>query len=290
MTIREALATGRKKLVDSPSPALDTRLILEHVMAVSHRYLITHDEESVNPEQTYRYLSLLERASNGEPIPYLIGKTQFHGLDIEVSPSVLIPRPETEQLVDLALEWVAQRYSRLECPHLVDVGTGSGCIALALASELPDAIIEATDISRIALELAEENALTLGFDDRIKFHQGQYLQPIVDAPDLVVANLPYIADHEWTSLSVGVKWYEPDVALRGGSDGLDGIRQLLAQASNRLTRGGAMFLEIGWQQGQAARILAQSSFPYARVDVIQDFAGLDRVVRICTGEADSDIN
>jgi release factor glutamine methyltransferase len=290
MTIREALATGRKKLVDSPSPALDTRLILEHVMAVSHGYLITHDEESVNPEQTYRYLSLLERASNGEPIPYLIGKTQFHGLDIEVSPSVLIPRPETEQLVDLALEWVAQRYSRLEWPHIVDVGTGSGCIALALASELPDAIIEATDISRIALELAEENALTLGFDDRIKFHQGQYLQPIVDAPDLVVANLPYIADHEWTSLSVGVKWYEPDVALRGGSDGLDGIRQLLAQASNRLARGGAMLLEIGWQQGKAARILAQSSFPYARVDVIQDFAGLDRVVRICTGEADSDIN
>jgi release factor glutamine methyltransferase len=290
MTIREALAAGRKKLLDSPSPALDTRLILEHVLAVSHRYLITHDEESINPEQAYRYLSLLERAGNGEPIPYLIGKTQFHGLEIEVSPSVLIPRPETERLVDLALEWVAQRCRRQDWPHIVDVGTGSGCIALALANELPDAVIEATDISKIALELAEENSRILGFDDRIKFHQGQYLQPIVDSPDLVVANLPYIADHEWTSLSVGVKWYEPDVALRGGSDGLDGIRQLLAQASNRLARGGAMLLEIGWQQGKAARILAQSSFPYARVDVIQDFAGLDRVVRICTGEADSDIN
>jgi release factor glutamine methyltransferase len=290
MTIREALATGRKKLLDSPSPALDTRLILEHVLAVSHRYLITHDEESINPEQAYRYLSLLERAGNGEPIPYLIGKTQFHGLEIEVSPSVLIPRPETERLVDLALEWVVQRCRRQDWPHIVDVGTGSGCIALALANELPDAVIEATDISKIALELAEENSRILGFDDRIKFHQGQYLQPIVDSPDLVVANLPYIADHEWTSLSVGVKWYEPDVALRGGSDGLDGIRLLLAQASNRLARGGAMLLEIGWQQGQAAHILAQSSFPSARVDVIQDFAGLDRVVRICTGDADSDIN
>lgn len=290
MTIREALATGRKKLIDSPSPALDTRLILEHVMAVSHRYLITHDEESMNPEQAYRYLSLLERASTGEPIPYLIGKTQFHGLDIKVSPSVLIPRPETEQLVDLALEWVAHRYSRQERPHIIDVGTGSGCIALALASELPNATIEATDISKAALELAEENSRVLGFDDRIKFHQGQYLQPIIEAPDLVVANLPYIADHEWTSLNVSVKWYEPDVALRGGSDGLDGIRQLMAQASNRLARGGAMLLEIGWQQGQTARMLAQSTFPSARVDLIQDYGGHDRVVRICTGEADSDIN
>jgi release factor glutamine methyltransferase len=290
MTISEALAAGRKKLVDSPSPALDTRLILEHVMAVSHQYLITHDEENMNPEQTYRYLSLLERASNGEPIPYLIGKTQFHGLDIEVSPSVLIPRPETEQLVDLALEWVARSYSRQKRPHIVDVGTGSGCIALALARELPRANIEATDISKIAIELAEKNSRILGFEDRIKFHQGQYLEPIVNAPDLVVANLPYIADHEWTSLSVGVKWYEPDVALRGGSDGLDGIRQLLAQASNRLAHGGAMLLEIGWQQGQAGRILAQSSFRSARVDVIQDLAGLDRVVRICTGEADCGIN
>ncbi len=288
MTIREALATGRKKLVDSPSPALDTRLILEYVMAVSHGYLITHDEEIMNPEQAYRYLSLLERASNGEPIPYLVGKTQFHGLDIKVSLSVLIPRPETEQLVDLALEWVAHGYSKLGWPHIVDVGTGSGCIALALASELPNARIEATDISNNALELAEENSRILGFDDRIEFHHGQYLQPIVDAPDLIVANLPYIADHEWTSLGVGVKWYEPDVALRGGSDGLDGIRQLLAQAGKRLARGGAMLLEIGWQQGQAASLLAQSTFPSARVDVIQDYAGHDRVVRICTGEADSD--
>ncbi len=283
MTIRDALAFGRKKLAASPSPALDSRLILEFVMGANGSYLITHDEEIMSPKQEHRYLSLLERASDREPIPYLIEKTQFYGLEIKVTPAVLIPRPETEHLVKLALEWVSSNRKSLNAPHIVDVGTGSGCIALALASKLTEARIEATDSSKTALDLAKENARLLGFETRIEFHHGNLLEPIVSAPDLIVANLPYIADHEWTTLNDGVKWYEPDVALRGGSDGLDGIRQLLAQAGKQLAHGGALFLEIGWKQGDAASSLAQSAFPDARVDVAKDYAAHDRVICIYSG-------
>jgi release factor glutamine methyltransferase len=282
MTIRDALTLGRKKLAASPSPTLDSRLLLEFVLDSSSSYLIAHDEEIMSPEHERRFLSLLERAGAGEPIPYIIERTQFYSLSIQVSPAVLIPRPETEQLVDSALDWVTQRNNSFTLPHIVDVGTGSGCIALAIASKLRDAKIEATDVSNAALDLAKENARKLGFETRIAFHHGNLLEPIVDAPHLIVANLPYIADHEWTALSDGVKWYEPDVALRGGFDGLDGIRQLLAQASIKLTRGGALFLEIGWKQGDGARSLAQSAFPDARVDVLKDYAANDRLICIYT--------
>ncbi|HET6446931.1 MAG TPA: peptide chain release factor N(5)-glutamine methyltransferase [candidate division Zixibacteria bacterium] len=289
MTIRKALETGRKTLSASPSPALDTRLILEYVLDTSHSYIIAHDETIMSPTQEYRFLSLLERARNGEPIPYLVGKTNFYGLEIKVTPSVLIPRPETEQLVNLALEWIARPSRRQRQPLIVDVGTGSGCIALALASALPLTRIEATDVSKAALEVAEENARALGLENRVDFYNGQYLNPIVDEPDLIVANLPYIADHEWTTLAVGVKWHEPDVALRGGSDGMDGIRQLLAQAGNRLAPGGAIILEIGWKQGEAAKLLAKSTFPSAQIDVKKDLSGHDRVVCIYTSDVDGDV-
>lgn len=289
MTIRKALETGQKTLSASPSPALDTRLILEYVMDTSYSYIIAHDETIMSPTQEYRFLSLLERARNGEPIPYLVGKTHFYGLEIKVTPSVLIPRPETEQLINLALEWIARPVRRQKQPLVVDVGTGSGCIALALASSLPLARISATDVSKAALEVAEENAKALGMENQVDFYNGQYLNPIVDDPDLIVANLPYIADHEWTTLAVGVKWYEPDVALRGGYDGLDGIRQLLAQAGRRLAPGGALFLEIGWQQGEAAKLLAKSTFPSAQIVVKKDLSGHDRVICIYTSDVDGDI-
>jgi release factor glutamine methyltransferase len=278
MTIKEALALGRKSLISSPSPFLDTRLILEHVMAADYGYLITHDEESMSPDQEHQYLLLLDRAGAGEPIPYLTGRTQFYGLELIVSPAVLIPRPETEHLVELALDWMRVDYRLSAPPHIVDVGTGSGCIALALASQLPEARIEATDVSEAALEIAKENARTLGYDSRIDFHLGSFLEPILGEPNLIAANLPYIADHEWSTVGSGVKSHEPDIALRGGSDGLDSIRQLLIQAGMRLASGGALFLEIGWHQGNAASSLAQSTFPHAQVKVMKDYAGRDRII------------
>lgn len=282
MIIKDALALGRKSLIASPSPYLDTRLILENVLAADHSYLIAHDEASMSPDQEDQYMLLLERAAAGEPIPYLTGRTQFFGLDLKVSPAVLIPRPETEQLVELVLEWLRVDYSMSAAPQIVDVGTGSGCIALALASQLPEAKIEATDVSKAALEIARENARTLGFDNRIEFHLGSFLKPVFGEPNLIAANLPYIADHEWSTVGSGVKSYEPDIALRGGLDGLDSIQQLLIQAGERLASDGAIFLEIGWRQGIAASSLAQSIFPNAQVKVMKDYAGHDRIICVYT--------
>jgi release factor glutamine methyltransferase len=288
MTIKDALAEGQKILVGSLAPLLDSRLLLEQVLSVNHSYLIAHDGEHLNIEQELQYRSLLNRAARKVPIPYLVGKVQFLGLDIKVAPEVLIPRPETERLVQYAREWVVGNFGALAPVHIVDVGTGSGCIALSMARILPMARVEATDISAAALKIAQDNARALGLDERVIFHHGPLLDPILEAPDLVIANLPYIADHEWTSLDDGVKWYEPDVALRGGSDGLDGIRQLLAQASDRLAAGAALFLEIGWQQGKAVNRVAQSTFPSAKITVLPDYSGIDRVVSIVVEEAIGD--
>jgi release factor glutamine methyltransferase len=185
-------------------------------------------------------------------------------MDLHVSPAVLIPRPETEQLVETAVSWAKKRGS----VHVVDTGTGSGCIAISLARNLPQAHIEATDISADALVIAQQNAAEFA-PNRITFHLGNLLQPIIAPIDLITANLPY-----------GVKLYEPQLALKGGPDGLDIIRDLLNQAVYKLTSGGAILLEIGWQQGQAAQALAASIFPAAQIELLQDYFGQDRFVII----------
>ncbi len=198
-------------------------------------------------------------------------------MDLHVSPAVLIPRPETEQLVETAVSRAKKRGS----VHVVDAGTGSGCIPIVLARNLPQAHIEATDISANALVIAQQNAAEFA-PNRITFHLGNLLQPITEPIDLITANLPYVTDHEWTMLDDGVKLYEPQLALKGGPDGLDIIKDLLNQATHKLTSGGAILLEIGWQQGQAAQALAASIFPAAQIELLQDYFGRDRFVTIQT--------
>lgn len=278
MNIQEALAYGRNRLHTSPSPDLDARLLLQYVLQADHSFLVAHGEEALTAEQERQYRRLVDRAHQKVPIPYLTGHVSFLGLDIKVSPAVLIPRPETEQLVEEAIAWAKPRQPL----QVVDVGTGSGCVAIALAMHLPQATVEATDVSAEALAIARHNAQRHALEG-IRFHQGHLLAPISQPPDLVVANLPYVGDHEWTMLDDGVKLYEPAVALRGGPDGLDLIGQLLHQATSKLKPGGAIFLEIGWQQGPTAQRLAQSYFPRAHVDVILDYVGHDRIVVIKTG-------
>jgi release factor glutamine methyltransferase len=230
---------------------------------------------SVTPDLDYR--QLIRRAKQKEPVPYLTGTAAFYGLDFQVSPAVLIPRPETEQLVEFALSWAKSK----EQPQIVDVGTGSGCIAVSLSVNLPQALVSAVDVSAEALAVARKNA-ALHVPDRVHFYEGSLLEPILFHVDLIVANLPYIASHEWTLVDDGVKWYEPTVALEGGSDGLDSISEMLQQSTSRLRSGGAIFMEIGWQQGQAVERLARLHFPHADVVLIADYAGHDRIVSICT--------
>ena len=276
MNIREAWSFGRFQLAHtSPTPELDARLLLEFVLQVSHSHLLAHGEEALTAEEESRYRDLIRRAAQKEPIPYLTGSAPFFGLDFEVTPAVLIPRPGTELVVELALEWAG----RHEVHHAVDVGTGSGCIAVMLARCIPEARVTAVDISTAALQIARRNGRRHA-PGRICFRQGDLLQPLDETVDLIVANLPYIAESEWTLVDDGVKWYEPAGALQGGADGLDLIKALLQQAAGKLNPAGAIFLEIGWQQGPAARAVAQRRFPAANVEVIADHAGHDRIVAI----------
>jgi release factor glutamine methyltransferase len=200
------------------------------------------------------------------------------GFDFIVSPAVLIPRPETEQLVAEALSWAATHRPF----HAADAGTGSGCIAVCLARRLPHTRVEAVEVSAVALEIARQNERRHA-PGRIQFHLGHLLDPISHPLDLIVANLPYVTTGEWTMLDDAVKLFEPAVALRGGDDGLNLIEQLLQQATSKLNPGGAIFLEIGWQQGPSALKLARSYFPAGRIHVSPDLAGHDRIVTITTG-------
>jgi release factor glutamine methyltransferase len=278
MTIREALQWARGRLQGSPTPHVDARLLLQYVLQVAQPYLAAHPELSLTHVQMEQFRNLVSRAEKSEPIPYITGETVFYGLDFLVTPDVLIPRPETEHLVQTARDWAASHRVR----RIVDVGTGSGCIAVALAHHLPAVEVLAVDVSSAALEVARHNVRRHGLEKRIRLLQGTLLEKVEQSIDLVAANLPYISDAEWTVLDDGVKWYEPAGALRGGPDGLDFIRRLLQQARPLLRPSGAIFLEIGWRQGKSAMQLAQTFYPTARVTLKQDYAGHDRLVIIET--------
>ncbi|KAA3659917.1 MAG: peptide chain release factor N(5)-glutamine methyltransferase [Chloroflexi bacterium] len=275
MTIDDALEYGRFHLPHSPSPLLDARLLLEHVLQVNHAYLIAHGDEVLTAVQETQFHTIINRAQQQEPIPYITGTAAFFDIDLFVTPAVLIPRPETEMLVERVTEWIKER----QHASIVDVGTGSGCIPIALARQFPQATISAVDISRDALQIAQKNAAKFS-PNRIQFHQGHLLTPISHSVDLITANLPYVTDTEWTLLDDGVKLHEPSLALRGGEDGLDLIRELLQQAVSKLSASGAIFLEIGWQQGPATKELASAVFPTAQIELIRDYAGHDRIVGI----------
>ncbi len=288
MTIDEALANGRFQLSPhSPTPLLDARLLLQFVLNVNHTYLIAHGDESLTAVNQQQYSSFLNRAAKKEPIPYITQIAPFFDLDLYVTPDVLIPRPETELLVEKVVEWevgtrrFAENHggSQRGALQVVDVGCGSGCIPIMLARRLPDAQVDAVDISAAALAVAKQNASQFA-SNRIQFHQGDLLTPISHSCDLISANLPYITDEEWTMLDDGVKLYEPSLALKGGVDGIDLIDRLLQQATSKLSATGAIFLEIGWQQGTAVSTLATSHFPNAHIDRIQDYAGHDRIITI----------
>jgi release factor glutamine methyltransferase len=275
ITIQEAWQFGRAELRASPSCSLDARLLLAHVLKQNHVYLVAHRNELLTVEQFRAYRHLLHRAVANEPIPYLIGKAPFFGQEFIVTPAVLIPRPETELLVEMALRWGRAR----DPLRVVDVGTGSACIAASLAANLPATQIIGSDISTAALTVARLNVTKL-VPGRVNLVQADLLEPFSSGIDLIVANLPYIAGHEWPELADGVKFFEPAIALRGGPDGLDLIRRLLPQAHKRLNPGGMVLLEIGWQQGDGTRELAGAVFPDAVTEVVVDYAGHDRLVVI----------
>jgi release factor glutamine methyltransferase len=276
ITIDHALAWARSVLPDDAEP-IDATILLMHVLGVNRVALLTYLDRELTPEQTVTFRALILQRAAGVPVPYLIGTRAFYDLDFAVTPDVLIPRPETEHLVESALQWAQGRHDL----RLVDVGTGSGAIAVTLAVHLPEARVWAVDVSAAALDVARRNAIRHGAAERITFVQGDLLEPLIAAEqpvDLIAANLPYIASDELKTLPVAQ--FEPLLALDGGADGLDFIRRLLVQAPRVLAREGLLLMEIAAGQGARVCELSAAAFPGADVTLIHDYAGLDRVVRI----------
>ena len=275
-TIGELLKSLNAQLSQSSeTSSLDSQVLVAHYMQKSRSWVLTHPEVNLDQAQYDRIQQAALRLQQGEPLPYVIGHWEFYGIDFNLTPAVLIPRPETELLVDKALEWLRQHPKRL---NVLDVGTGSGCIGLSLARQLPDLTVLMTDISQEALEIALSNAKKHHLTNNIELIQADLLKAIDRPFDLICANLPYIPTSILLTLPVAQR--EPRLALDGGVTGASMIKKLLEQSSNRLICGGLLLLEIESSQGEAVKSLAQSIFPLSRINVYKDLAGHDRCVEI----------
>ena len=286
-TVGDALALARRWLRGLPgheNAALDAQLLLAHVTDLSRTSVLAYPERALSADEAERYAALVARRTAHEPVAYLTGHRAFMGLDFLTDARALIPRPETELLVTAALAEVDARLAAGGAPPVVvDIGTGSGAIAVALAAHAPNlGAIYATDISSDALALAQENAQRLGVAGRIHFLLGDLLGPLPEPVDLLLANLPYVAPREATTLPDDVRRYEPSLALYGDDDGLGHLRRLFAQAPKRLKPGAAILLEFGYDQRAAVETLAHETFPGAEARIIADYAGWDRLAIIHT--------
>lgn len=258
---------------------LEAELLLRHLLGINRAQFYADQEKELTTQQSQAYESLVQRRLSGEPTAYILGKREFYGLDFYVDRRVLIPRPESELLVDKALEFAGKH---LSAPHLfiADVGTGCGNLAISLAVHLPQAQIYASDISQAALEVAAINCQHHKMSQRIHLLQGYLLEPLPMSMHVIVANLPYVKNKELAELEPNVRDFEPRLALAGGSQGLDYIAELLSQAPVKLSQGGAVLIEIGVGQGTAAIALARKHFPQSEAYLYPDLSGIDRVLGI----------
>jgi release factor glutamine methyltransferase len=289
VNVREAIAFGREALVgQGDSPALDAEVLLRHVLRADRARLYTYPEHTLTTSDEAHYRALLTRRRTGEPVAYITGRQEFMGLLFHVDRRVLIPRSETETLVERALLKCSEQRvkgddggeARREL-RVVDVGTGSGAIGVSLAAYGEGLWVVATDVSLEAIALAHVNARRLcGVDRRVRFVACDLLGGVQAPFDLIVANLPYIKSAEMESLPVSVRDYEPHTALNGGQDGLDAYRALLTQAPDHLKRGGTLLMECDPDQAAALRHLALDALPGASGLIVKDLARQERIVEI----------
>jgi release factor glutamine methyltransferase len=306
-SVRDALRQGITRLRDGrvASFTLAAEILLLHVLGRDRAWIYAHPEEIVSDEHSRRYFALIARRTAGEPTQHLTGKQEFWGLEFEVTPEVLIPRPETEHVIEVALDRLALREVRAGRPNksdgaglrIADVGTGSGCIAVALAKELPGAEFVAVDISAAALAVARRNALRHGVVERIEFVESNLLQglgksarltqhapPLQGAAarglplmDLIVSNPPYVGRREAETLAREVREHEPEIALYGGEEGYELYGELIRQAAKHLKPGGILVLELGHNSLAAVEPLLDSA-RWANVGITKDLAGIPRVI------------
>lgn len=286
MTLQEWLQKGEALLRAGPHAErarCDAELLLRHVLNHERAALLVRWNEKMDEMESASYLALIERRQAGEPIQYIIGEAEFYGLPFRVTPDVLIPRPETEHLVEKTIA-LAQGFDR---PRIADVGTGSGVIAVALALVLPQAFVTAIDLSAPALAIARENAELNGIAERIRFERRDLLEMdfsnvsgstrmAEERFEIVVSNPPYIPRGDRASLAVEVREYEPALALFAGDDGLNVYRRLIHEAFGALVHGGFIALEIGYGQAKRIRELLEAS-GFSAIEFTPDLQGIERV-------------
>lgn len=257
---------------------LCAELLVAHVIGCERLRLYMEADRPATPEELARLRDLAKRALNHEPVQYLVGEWSFYGINLKTDKRALIPRPESQTLVDQAVAAIKDIEGRQ--PLVADVCTGSGCIAIAIASQAPTATLHACDIDADALALAGENIERTNLADRITTYQGDLLAalPKGEPYDAIVANPPYIPDAEWEAVAPNVKDHEPALALRGGKDGLDLVRPIIDQAAARLRTGGILAIEIATSTAEAALALLKADGRFANSRVVRDFAGRPRVV------------
>ena len=281
MILKEALHQAAKTLASASieDAPLEAELLVMHLLGIDRAQLYCRLEEELGPYDVHALDQLLERRLGHEPIAYIVGRREFLGNDFYVAPGVLIPRQETELLVEMTLDFVFCRFPHRD-PIIADIGTGCGAIAISLALILPQAKIYATDISPRALEIAATNCDRHHVPDRVHLLEGDLLDPLPEPVDIIIANLPYIKDADLTQLSAEIRKFEPLSALAGGEDGLDKVRQLLSQAREKLRPGGLVLVEIAAAQGEVVVSWARQLLPQARVELAQDLGGCDRVLSV----------
>jgi len=298
LDVRGALeeAMARLRAVNVPSHTLAAELLLMHALGRDRTWIYTNPESTLDPSAVEAYFALIARRAAGEPTQYLTGKQEFWGLEFEVTPAVLIPRPETEHVIEVALERLGARGIKIDMvtgapsPQLrvADVGTGSGCLTVALAHELPHAEITATDISIAALDVARRNAAHHAVSDRIHFLHTNLLDACIDESrvtshesrpfDLIVSNPPYVARNESGTLPREVRDHEPHAALFGGPTGVEVYERLIEQAGTLLRPGGILVLEFGYNSADQVRKMFHVQRRWANVSITNDLAGIPRVL------------
>ncbi len=256
------------------SPRLDAEVLLSHILGRERIYLYVHFDEPLEPTELARYREAIKQRVQRVPVAYIIGEKEFMGLTFKVTADTLVPRPDTEILVQAAVERLR---ARGETPRFADIGTGSGAICLSILHFLPKAQADTVDISPAARAVAEENAAALGASDRVTFHTGDLLAPLAgQCYDAILSNPPYIPDGDIAALAPEVRLKEPHTALAGGKDGLDFYRRLTADAPAHLKDGGFLAVEVGIHQAAPVAALAAPSF--SRTEILKDYAGIERVV------------
>ncbi|MCJ7764209.1 MAG: peptide chain release factor N(5)-glutamine methyltransferase [Dehalococcoidales bacterium] len=271
MTVKEILSCARKLLDAShiDDASLEGELLFRQAIGLSRAQLYSTLEHEIDPEQEAAFRQMVRLRLDGKPSAYIIGRREFYGLDFIVDPNVLIPRPESELLVEKTLSLAGNR----KTPVIADIGTGCGAIAISLAVNLPRARIYATDISATALEVAAVNCRKHEVVDRIRLLCGNILEPLPEPVDFIVANLPYVKLSD-----IDDRCHEPLLALDGGADGLEKIKRLIHQVEGNLNPGGCLLLEMGLGQREAIISLLHRLFPTAGLEVTPDLSGIDRMV------------